>query len=133
MIYHLAPESELRAGVGPAFHTPAGLDTDGFVHCAARDSVVPVANDYFGDLPERLIVLEIDPALLSSETRYESAAPIEGRGDSHLETATEFPHVYGPIDREAVSGVAVLEKTRDGFVWPRAFVSVARFLSESDA
>ena len=129
MIYHIVVESDLRAQFDGRVYTPSGLHQDGFVHCAFEPSVVPVANDYFAGAAGRVLVLEIDPTRLTSETRYEAAAPTLSGGSSHLASASQFPHVYGPIDREAITGVGELGRTAGGFEWPGGFVPLDTFLT----
>jgi len=129
MIYHIAIESDFRAQLEGSVYVPAGLHEDGFVHCALEPSVIPVANDYYADAPGRLLLLEIDPARLASETRYEEAAPIAGGGTSHLSSAPQFPHVYGPIHTDAILRVGVLSRTTDGYEWPRTFLPLDSFLT----
>jgi hypothetical protein len=68
MIYHVVIESDFRAQFDDLVYSPSGLHADGFVHCAFEPSVVPVANDYFAGAPGRLLLLEIDPTLLTSES-----------------------------------------------------------------
>lgn len=131
MIYHIVSESELQASVESGVYRPASLARDGFVHCAAEPSVLPVANDFYADVTARLFLLEVDPGQLSSETRYEAAAPIAGAGAIHLETATRFPHVYGPIELDAVTRVGVLTRTPDGFRWPTVFWDIHSLLSDA--
>jgi uncharacterized protein (DUF952 family) len=129
MIYHIVIESDFRAQLkGPVYY-PLGLHEHGFVHCAFETSVIPVANDYYAGAPGRVLLLEIDPARLASETRCEAAAPIAGGGSSHLASASQFPHVYGPIDREAITGVGVLGRTVGGYEWPRGFMPLDSFLT----
>jgi uncharacterized protein (DUF952 family) len=129
MIYHIVIESDFRAQLDDLVYLPSGLHDDGFVHCALKPSVVPVANDYYAGAPGRLLLLEIDPARLASETRYEAAAPTAGGGASHLASASQFPHVYGPINKVAITGVGVLGRTADGYEWPRAFMPLDSFLT----
>ena len=128
MIYHLVTEREFRAGILETVYRPSGLAEDRFVHCALEPSVIPVANDHLAEVTEPVLLLAIDPEKLSSETRYESAAPIEGGGRSHLSSATVFPHVYGPIDCSAITGVGVLRRSGDGYAWPEEFVELNAFL-----
>lgn len=127
-IYRIALESELRSELEPAAYRPADLGTGGFVHCSQEASVIPVANDYYANATGRLLLLAIDPAALGAEVRYEAAAPDPGRGSSHVSSAIAFPHVYGPIDRRAITGVGVLQRTGGGYAWPRAFVPLDSFL-----
>jgi uncharacterized protein (DUF952 family) len=128
-IYHIVMKSDFCARLEGAAYLPSGLPDDGFVHCALEASVIPVANDYYADAPSELLLLEIDPSRLTSETRYEAAAPIAGGGSSHLDSAPRFPHVYGPIDSEAITGVGVLGRTARGFEWPTGFTPLESFLT----
>ncbi len=128
IIYHVVIESDFRTQLESAVYLPSSLPDVGFVHCALEPSVIPVANDYYAGAPGRLLLLQIDPSRLASETRYEAAAPTAGGGSSHLGSAPRFPHVYGPIDREAITGVGVLGTTADGYEWPRRFMSLDSFL-----
>ncbi len=111
MIYHIVVDSDFRAQFDGRAYTPPGLHQDGFVHCAFERSVVPVANDYFVGAAARVLVLEIDPTRLTSETRTPAAALTAGGGTSHLASASQFPHVYGPINKEAITAVGVLSRT----------------------
>ena len=130
VIYHLAPASELRAGWQGDAYAPSRLPEDGFVHCAGTPEVtLSVAGDYFADLGEPLFVLEIDAARLSAPLRFEAPAPLPGGGRSHLDQADRFPHVYGPIDRAAISGAAQLGRSSAGFSWPQALEPLAAVLA----
>jgi uncharacterized protein (DUF952 family) len=129
MIYHIVTESDFRAQLKGSVYLPSSLSDDGFVHCALESSVVPVANDYYAGASGRLLLLEIEPKRLVSETRYEAASPPAGGGSSHLASASQFPHVYGPINKEAITGVGVLGRTAGGFEWPRGFMSLDSFLA----
>lgn len=78
-------------------YTADSLATEGFIHCSEPHQVAWVAGQRFRGRTD-LIVLEIDPAGLGAEIRYEN-----------LEGGTElFPHVYGEIPCAAVTGVAPL-------------------------
>jgi uncharacterized protein (DUF952 family) len=129
MIYHIVVEPDFRVQFDGRVYSPSGLDVDGFVHCAFEPSVVPVANDYFARAAGRVLVLEIDPARLTSETRCEAAAPTVGGGTSHLASASQFPHVYGPINKEAITAVGVLGRTLGGYAWPSGFLPLDSFLA----
>lgn len=129
MIYHIVTESDLRAHMRGDVYTPASLKDFGFVHCALQASVVAVANDYFGGVAEPVLLLEIDPEQLTSEVRYEAPAPIAGGGTAHLVDAALFPHIYGPINTQAIVRVGVLGVTPDGYRWPGKFESLDAVLS----
>ena len=133
-IYHLAPASELRAGLDASVYRPLRLDEDGFAHCAERSAVLAVANDYLARVSERLLLLEIDPGRLTSELRYEPPATLPSGaagaspGTTHLDQAELFPHVYGPIDRAAITGVGTLRSTTEGYHWPIDFAELIELL-----
>jgi uncharacterized protein (DUF952 family) len=128
VIYHIVTELDFRAHVSGDSYTPSTLEECGFVHCATESSVISVANDYFSGISERVIVLEIEPERLTSTVKYEAAAPIAGGGSSHLTLGTQFPHVYGPINLGAITGVAALGVSSDGHHWPREFGPLDAFL-----
>jgi uncharacterized protein (DUF952 family) len=128
LVYHLTPRSEFLGGIEGEAYSPPRLALDGFVHCATREVTLSVARDYFAGLAEPLLVLGIEPGRLRAELRYEAPAPIAGGGTAHLAEASLFPHVYGPIDLIAISGVGVLARDGDAYVWPARLVSLAGFL-----
>jgi len=128
LIYHIAPESEFRSGLRRTTYRPARLRADGFVHCASRPSVLAVANDYFADVIEPVWLLRLASERLRAQVVFEAAAPLSD-ATTHLRTATRFPHVYGPLDRAAITGVARLTRRRGRFVWPRRFMRLETVLS----
>lgn len=118
MIYHIVPEPEFLDCFNGDVYIPPSLAVSGFVHCAPQAAVIPVANDFFAAVTDKLLVLLIDPKMLDAEVRYEPAAPVGNGGASHLGSATEFPHIYGPVNSSAILGVTTLQSTTEGFSWP---------------
>lgn len=131
MIYHLVPEAQFHSQLTAADYRPSDLDEVGFVHCAARASVVPVANDYFSREPGGLLLLEIDPNRVRAEIRSEAPAPIAGGGTGHLATAAEFPHVYGPIDRDSIRAVGAFARDAGAWAWPAELLPLEAFVANS--
>ncbi|MCU0520945.1 MAG: DUF952 domain-containing protein [Anaerolineae bacterium] len=129
MIYNIVLESDFRSRLDGQVYAPSDLPTTGFVHCALRASVIPVANDYFQGASGPVLLLEIDPGRLRSEIRYEAAAPLATGGSSHLTSASQFPHVYGPINADAITGVGVLDRKAGSYEWPRELMPLDAFLS----
>jgi uncharacterized protein (DUF952 family) len=64
---------------------------------------MPVANAIFRGVAE-LVLLEIDPRRVAPDIRYEN---LDG-GDEL------FPHVYGPLNRDAVLATHPLESDASG-------------------
>ena len=121
-IYHITTAAELRAHSVGDWYTPPSLAREGFVHCTAtRSTLLAVARDYYDAATPPLLVLEIDPARLAAELRFEAPAPIAGGGTGHLASGELFPHLYGPLELSAVVGVGELRHARSEFFWPDAF------------
>ena len=80
------------------------LDTEGFIHCSTPAQVVRVANALF-HAQAGLVLLCIAPEKLQAELRYESPAP----GATEL-----FPHLYGPLNLDAVVEVVDFPLRADG-------------------
>jgi len=77
---------------------------DGFIHCSTRDQVIKVANARFHGR-EGLLLLLIDTDRVEPAIVYENL-----EGGSEL-----FPHIYGELNIEAVTGVAPFEPGSDGY------------------
>jgi len=103
-----------RAG---QFAAPS-LATEGFIHCSTVKQVVPVADKFYKG-QTGLILLEIDPKRLKSELKWE--APAGGGPPAGVPEGDAFPHIYGPVNLDAVVQVLDLETGQDGqFVLPTA-------------
>ena len=129
MIFHIVKEIDFRQQNDGAEYRPPSLASQRFVHCALEESVIPVANDYYGSTTEKLLLLKIDPAKLKSETKYEAAMPEKGVSALHTASAPVFPHVYGAIQNSAVDGIGVLVKENGVYVWPTEFLDMGNYSS----
>jgi uncharacterized protein (DUF952 family) len=132
MIYHIATEKDYLRSIKSDNYIPTNFNEIGFVHCALEVSVISVANDYYSNIEDNLLLLKIDPLKLQSETKYESAAPEKGVETQHISTSLVFPHVYGPIDNSSVEGIGMLLKGKNGYVWPTEFVSLSEYLNRNN-
>ena len=86
--------------------TPS-LAEEGFIHCSTVEQVVATADRIFSGSGD-LLLLEVDPPLLSSPLKWERATDV----------AAEFPHIYGPLNADAVVGTFVLVEGVDGYMLP---------------
>lgn len=124
-LYHLVSESEWRDAKLRERYAPESLQREGFVHCAATpEQVLGVAQAFFASLREPLLLLAIDPAKLGARVVSEAAAPVDGVALPDA-GAERFPHVYGPIERNAIAGVATLGRGDGRFAWPARFEPLA--------
>lgn len=104
MIFHLAAGDEWRS---PESYRPASLDEEGFIHCSTAGQLVGVANDLYPGRTD-LVLVTIDPDALSAPVVFEDC----------YETGQRFPHVYGPLDVEAVVSVEPFPPDETGrFTW----------------
>ncbi len=107
-IYHLTGRRDWEAAVAtdrPYTLSTLGktLDEVGFIHCSFARQVARVANHFYRDQTD-LVLLTIDPALLRSPVKVESVAGTDER----------FPHLYDPLHREAVVAVREFAPGADG-------------------
>jgi len=87
------------------------LDSQGFIHCSTSQQVIRVANALYC-AQRGLVLLCIDTIRVQSEIKYENA------GSEEL-----YPHIYGPLNVDAVVQVLNFEPTEDGkFVLPREII-----------
>ncbi len=91
-------------------YSAPSLEQDGFIHASTLKQVLPVASKYYKG-QSGLLLLEIDPARLTSELKWEppTGGPLPGvpEGDA-------FPHIYGPINLDAVIQVVDFEPDENG-------------------
>ncbi len=92
VIYHVTTTAEWEAAQQKGAYTTPSLQDEGFIHCSADDAQVQgVLQRYFAG-KTNLLKLVIDTNKLSSRFIYEWSPS----------TADTFPHVYGPINLNAV-------------------------------
>ncbi len=105
MIFHIATLADWEAR--EATYSPDGWATEGFVHCSASHQLARVANFLFAGRDD-LVVLHIDDSALLSRLVWEDT--VGGNED--------FPHIYGPINVDAVVGTEPFPPDQDGhFDW----------------
>ena len=111
MIYHITLRSAWDEARERGDYRAESLETEGFIHCSTDSQVLPVAEKFY--LGQRgLLLLVIEPELLASELKWETpsgGSPPPGFPEDDL-----FPHVYGPINLDAVVQVLDLEANADG-------------------
>src|SRR3954447_15573246 len=105
-IFHLALardwEAARRAGEYTVSTLGRTLAEEGFIHAARADQWAGVRERFYAEVAEPLLLLVTDPARLTAEVREEAVPGLD-------ET---FPHVYGPLDLEAVVEVRSLSTWR---------------------
>ncbi|MFC7485785.1 DUF952 domain-containing protein [Knoellia sp. CPCC 206453] len=103
MIHHVtAPDTWARAVEDDTFTESTlgrSLEDEGFIHCCEADQLDFVLSNFYGGVAHDLVLLTIDPALLTSPLVREVGNP---------ETGEQFPHIYGPLNPSAVVATQLL-------------------------
>jgi glutathione S-transferase len=106
-IYHLTSVSawQQARSAGSYAESTRGLSLAevGFIHCSSASQVPQVAGAYYRDVPD-LVLLVIDPSRLAADVRDED---LDGQGQ-------RFPHIYGPLNLDAVIAVVPYAPGADG-------------------
>jgi len=104
-ILHISSRADWRSARLAGSYEADSLSTQGFIHCSRPDQVLGVANSnnrFLGQ--DDLVLLCIDPDLVGAEIRYENLD-----GDKNL-----FPHIYGPLNLDAVTDILDFTRGDDG-------------------
>jgi uncharacterized protein (DUF952 family) len=101
LIVHICSSDEWQTAQKAGVYRRASLDVEGFIHCSRPDQVVEVANRYYGNCID-LLLLWIDPSSLEVELRWEASD--EGT----------YPHVYGPIHIDSINSVSTFLPDEEG-------------------
>jgi uncharacterized protein (DUF952 family) len=99
ILYHITERSTWDYAINYGVYKPKNFNLDGFIHCSTVDQVVSTANLFYRNSSD-LVLLKIESGLASAQVVFEN---LEG-GDQ------KFPHIYGPLNLDAVIAVATFEK-----------------------
>jgi len=117
MILHITTHTAWTEAQERGEYTAPSLSIEGFIHCSTLSQILPVAENFYKGQKE-LILLVVDPALLSSALQWE--APSERILHPGIREGEKFPHIYGPINLDAVVKVVELEVDSSGaFTLPK--------------
>ena len=94
LIYHITPREAWLLAKELGVYAAPSLKEEGFIHCSHENQLEGVLQRYYQGKTE-LVKLVIDTDKLSSRMIYDWSKAL---------TET-FPHVYGPINLDAVVGV----------------------------
>jgi glutathione S-transferase len=108
-IFHITANEDwgaARAGGSYRLSTRGqSLDDVGFIHCSKVHQVTGVANAVYRGV-HGLVLLVIDPQRVTAPIREESPNGSDG--------TERYPHIYGPLNVEAVVEVVKFEPSSDG-------------------
>lgn len=97
MIYHVTTVNEWEAALKQGSYEAPSLHTEGFIHTSKADQVKGVLERYYKGRTD-LLLLHIEESKLGSVLKFELAPSVN----------EEFPHIYGPINMDAIVKTEVL-------------------------
>ena len=107
-IYHIARVADWERAQADGEYTISAvgktLAEEGFIHASQASQVTRTANKFYRDVPGGLVVLVIDTGRLGAEVRYEDVPGAD----------LPFPHIYGPLNADAVTEARPLVPGPDG-------------------
>ncbi|MCU0546173.1 MAG: DUF952 domain-containing protein [Oscillatoriaceae cyanobacterium Prado104] len=101
IIFHITHSQQWKDAKQVQSYRGDTLDTEGFIHCSTLPQVTRSANKFFAG-KTGLLLLAIDSEQVQAEIKYEEAA------------GELFPHIYGPLNVDAVANVFAFEAGENG-------------------
>lgn len=103
MILHITRRLDWEGARELGEYRDDSLQSEGFIHCSTPEQVLGPANNFYRGRSD-LVLLIIDPSRLAAELVYEDL----------YESGINFPHVYGPLNLDAVTAVVPFPPLPDG-------------------
>jgi uncharacterized protein (DUF952 family) len=101
IIFHITRSQQWEQAKQVQSYRGDTLDSEGFIHCSTLPQVLKSANKFFVG-QTGLLLLSIDSDKVQAEVKYEYAA------------GENYPHIYGPLNVDAVLKVVEFEPGADG-------------------
>ena len=100
--YHGTPKKYFESLDPSRPYVPEPFAREGFIHTTeGRDAVPGVLTMHYKASQEPWVLLYIDQDRVTSPIRYDDAARV-------------FPHIYGPLNRDAIIAVMDIDRDPDG-------------------
>jgi RimJ/RimL family protein N-acetyltransferase len=100
-IVHLCPRMDWEMAQEQGSYRAPSLSSEGFIHLSRPGQLLEVANRFYQNVPD-LVILWVDPLRLKAELHWEA---VENQ---------DYPHLYGPINVEAVFSALPFLADADG-------------------
>jgi len=131
MILHLVTADDWKAAPPDKPFVPTAYAADGFIHCTFGDALMlTVANRFYKSQPGEFLAIAIDETRVTAPVKWEApaspgaveaveapAAPLPPEAEAEFGAAPAaplFPHIYGPLNRDAILGARRLLREPDG-------------------
>jgi uncharacterized protein (DUF952 family) len=95
LIYHITTREAWENAKETGSYASSSLKEEGFIHCSELSQVEDIKSRFYAGL-QNLVLLTIDTEKLTSQLIFEWSPSVQ----------STFPHIYGPINTDAVVHVA---------------------------
>ena len=107
VIYHLTPAEYFNSLPADKPYLPREFARDGFTHCTqGEERLLLVADTLYRRVPGDFLALVIDERKVTSPLKHENVGGIM------------FPHIYGPLNRDAIVRIVTMGRREDGTFLP---------------
>ncbi len=105
LIYHITTRNaSLEARQSGSYRTES-LAADGFIHFSQRHQVETVANAFYAGHND-LVILVVETSRLHVDLKFEPPVHPSGAAAAAAPSSSDlFPHLYGPLNFDAVLSV----------------------------
>lgn len=103
IIYHISNQIEWDQARSAGSYRADSLASEGFIHCSTREQILPAGVRFYKGRQD-ILLLAIETDLLASAVKYENL-----EGGENL-----FPHIYGPLNLDAVRATTPFPPNPDG-------------------
>jgi uncharacterized protein (DUF952 family) len=97
VFYHITTKDAWEKAKQIGFYEHPSLQAEGFIHCSQEHQIAGVLERYF-EGEKNLIKLVIDADKLTSRHVFDWSPTVEDT----------FPHIYGPLNVDAVTDVVAI-------------------------
>jgi uncharacterized protein (DUF952 family) len=102
LAYHGTPRKYFDSLDPAAPYVPEPFALEGFIHTTeGREAVSITLTKYYKSSAEPWVVLYINQDRVTAPIRYDDPAEV-------------FPHIYGPLNRDAIIAVMDIDRAPDG-------------------
>lgn len=109
LLLHITSRAQWDRARFSGVYRSESLDTEGFIHCSTAEQVAGVANRVFAGRDD-LVLLCIELARVQAPVQFDA-----------IETGERYPHIYGPLNTDAVTRTVPFPPGPDGrFALPDA-------------
>lgn len=134
LIFHIAPRSAALDSRQSGEYRAESLLSEGFIHFSGSHQLLGVANRFYAGQHGQ-VLLAVDPTRLTAPLKYEApvhpvAAPTQPQNEDLSaeerlkDNNNTFPHLYGPLNFDAVVAIYDFEPDANGqFSLPAGLLS----------